>query len=122
MPSRTEWIAGVSAKGYRLPIDRVNRVRAHAGLPPLPDPKPVPRPVQRPRLPQKPREQVLAEAFPCIHRGEQVRTVECKLCGGHVDPVPVYRCAILGECVLRRTKSGKDLTDCGRCEQRREAN
>lgn len=36
--------------------------------------------------------------FSCIHRGRQTRAPECELCGGRVGEIPVYACALFGEC------------------------
>lgn len=120
MPSKSEWIAGETLRGVKLPLGRVNKTREHYALPPLPAPQPSQRlPISVKRPPAKSREQTLAETYACIHRGEQTRTIECKLCGGRVDPVPVYACTLHGECTLRRTKAGKEIS-CSRCDDRRE--
>ncbi len=36
MPTRSEWEAGETRAGRKLPVARVNRFRASRGLPPLP--------------------------------------------------------------------------------------
>lgn len=41
-----------------------------------------------------------ARTFDCLHRGPKLRDQDCKLCGGKTKQVPVYSCAIHGECSL----------------------
>lgn len=38
----------------------------------------------------------------CIHRGEEVRKIECEVCGKRGREESVYYCAIYGECTERR--------------------
>lgn len=38
--------------------------------------------------------------FNCLHRGQTLRSQECKLCGGRTKQVPIYKCALHGQCSL----------------------
>lgn len=62
----------------------------------------------------------LSDVLPCVHRGNEVRTVTCKLCGGGEKEVSVFACALFEECTLRRTKSGQDFKTCLGCSDRQE--
>ncbi len=61
-------------------------------------------------------------SLPCVHRGSAVRTIKCELCGGNKRIVPVYSCALHGECALSRTKSGSrgEVRQCLSCKDRTE--
>ena len=48
---------------------------------------------------------------PCIHRGEQTRTVECESCKGSVK-VKVFACDEYGECTLKLPAVGKVCYGC----------
>lgn len=67
--------------------------------------------------------------FTCIHRTAQVRTEECALCGGRVGDVPVYGCALHGECTVSAhgiRRGGQSTTPkvevCIACEDRISVN
>ena len=45
----------------------------------------------------------------CVHRGEALRKMEGKCCGGR-QIVDVFACSIHGECTHRNTKAGDDKT------------
>lgn len=61
-----------------------------------------------------------AAGIPCPHRGDQVREAACQLCGGGTKFVPIYACALYGECALARTKSGRtgEVRQCLDCRDR----
>jgi len=44
----------------------------------------------------------------CPHRGEQVRTMTSDLCGTRGHNLPVYSCAVHGECTHRQVCKGQD--------------
>lgn len=44
-----------------------------------------------------------ADDLPCKHRGEQITTVPCGLCGGKDRAVPVYRCDVFALAVIEPT-------------------
>lgn len=48
----------------------------------------------------------------CVHRGDQVRTQQCKTCSGNVS-IKVFACALHGECELANKL--KDVKRCGSC-------
>lgn len=37
---------------------------------------------------------------PCVHRGGRIRDAICQTCGSKWRPIPVYHCAVHGECVV----------------------
>ena len=66
--------------------------------------------------------QQFIELPPCRHRGEEpVEHVECELCGGRTQQVPIYGCAIFGKCTPRRygsrTEIMRTMPSCVRCEK-----
>jgi len=44
----------------------------------------------------------------CPHRGEQLRTMTSDLCGTRGHNLPVYSCAVHGECTHRQVCKGQD--------------
>lgn len=42
----------------------------------------------------------------CVYRGVQTGERECKLCGRHGQPEPVYACQIHGSCTVRKYRNG----------------
>jgi hypothetical protein len=50
----------------------------------------------------------------CVHRGDELRRVECKPCGGKTQ-LKVFACAIHGECALSEKAAVKC---CGNCTDR----
>lgn len=58
----------------------------------------------------------------CVHRGEVLGERECETCGQRGRPVPLYACALHGQCVLRvySTVPSKMAGDqvCSRCPDR----
>lgn len=62
------------------------------------------------------------ELPPCRHRGhEPLEHVECELCGGRTEHLPVYACAQLGKCTARRygtrTEVMRTMPACIRCDK-----
>jgi len=52
--------------------------------------------------------QVVAPIKSCPHRGDQVRTMTSDLCGTRGHNLPVYSCAVYGECTHRQVCKGQD--------------
>ena len=44
----------------------------------------------------------------CTHRGDQLRTMTSDLCGTRGHDLPVYSCAVYGECTHRQVCKGQD--------------
>lgn len=59
-----------------------------------------------------------AADFPCVHRGEQIATEECELCGRKGEMFAVHACALHGRCSIG-TRS-KHLEACVACDDRQE--
>ena len=61
----------------------------------------------------------LLEVLPCVHRGNQLMSVKCELCGGRERWEPLFSCGVFDECVLRRYKAGRGgAKSCLTCESR----
>lgn len=60
----------------------------------------------------KPKASQKAEA--CVHGGEVVRSVRCRVCSRQSESRPVYRCGLYGECMDRANEH--DLAACSRCD------
>jgi len=61
----------------------------------------------------------LVESQYCRHRGPVIRTLPCELCGATVakgQQVPVYHCALHGECATIRFRQLGQPRICGTCE------
>lgn len=69
----------------------------------------------------EPPAQVVEPDFSCIHRGPELRTEQCKLCGGRDFAASVHSCTIYGECTVHahglKNEAGK-LSVCVACESR----
>lgn len=68
-----------------------------------------------------PDQKPFAELPPCRHRSvEQIDSVECELCGGRTEWVPVFSCAVFGRCTTRRygsrTAAMRSMPACIRCD------
>jgi hypothetical protein len=46
----------------------------------------------------------------CGHRGEQIRTMTSDICGSRGQDLPVYSCAVHGECTHRQVCKGQDAS------------
>ena len=58
-----------------------------------------------------------AAAISCTHRGDLIRNQECKPCQAHgQSPVPVFGCAIHGECTLNNTSIHPRIKACATCQ------
>lgn len=58
----------------------------------------------------------------CSHRGEQLRTAKCRTCGNRNEQVPIYRCAVYGECSIhmrdiKKADSIERVGVCAGCER-----
>ena len=58
----------------------------------------------------------------CRHRGvDPLEYVECELCGGRTQQVPIYVCALFGKCTPRRygsrTEIMRTMPSCAGCDQ-----
>lgn len=102
----------MTARGVKLPLNRVNKMREHCGLPPLPTPQRLPIPVQK-KTPKP-------VSITCIHRGEAVREDTANLCGMRGKQTTIYACAIHGECSLRRYCTRQTVRTCITCDDRQE--
>lgn len=78
------------------------------------------RPPKFVRTGREPRERPLpAHLVACAHRGEKVREVPCLLCGERDQIVPVFACAVHGECTLRHSgRPRQKLANCLGCRER----
>lgn len=107
-------------RGERGTVEVCNHMRAGWGLPPLPADHQIPAPPPTAAPPEEP--------FPCVHRGEHLRSLGLKLLCGCDQRV--YRCGLLGDCVryrppqlktgakLRAAISAQGLAICADCERR----
>ena len=59
-----------------------------------------------------------SSSMECIHRGQEVRTEQCKSCGGNVQ-IKVFACALHGTCTLSRKVTG--ATMCSGCPDRQQS-
>jgi hypothetical protein len=64
----------------------------------------------------------IAELPACRHRGaEPLEFVDCELCGGRNERVPLYSCAYFGKCAPRRygtrTEIMRQMPSCIRCDK-----
>lgn len=71
----------------------------------------------------KPRDNAGLQPEPCIYRGEQLRTEECRPCAarGNETTVSVLKCEVHNECTLRPHKlavRGKMIPNCLQCDER----
>jgi hypothetical protein len=60
----------------------------------------------------------VAASLDCIHRGKEVRRVECATCAGGKTKIKVFSCAIHGECALARVDG---VRGCSGCRDRQAA-
>jgi len=51
----------------------------------------------------------------CPHRGEQVRTETCHVCGSRGDQVPIHKCDLFGECSPKLHHIGQAERVCATC-------
>lgn len=59
--------------------------------------------------------------LPCVHRGQELRTVTCNVCGDRGALAPVFDCEIHGACIRAETKnSNAPKQHCLTCEDRSE--
>jgi hypothetical protein len=66
--------------------------------------------------------QLFAELPACRHRGtEPLEFVDCELCGGRNERVPLYSCDCFGKCTPRRygtrTEIMRQMPSCIRCDK-----
>ena len=66
--------------------------------------------------------QPFADLPACRHRAiEPLEMVECELCGGRTQQIPIFACAIFGKCTPRRYGSRNEIMrtmpSCLRCER-----
>ena len=58
--------------------------------------------------------------IPCINRGTQTGTVNCKTCGGQ-KKVLIFQCKLFGECSIQRIKENQiEPKPCIICKDREE--
>lgn len=68
-----------------------------------------------PPRPSEPPPAAADDPLACRHRGGQVRSVPCELCGQHGRQEAVYACRRHGECTRSRYQSGSSLACCLGC-------
>ena len=99
-------------RGEAGSVAACNHMRAGWGLPPLPADWEIKRP-----CPDQPPATAVVPGSDCPHRSaEPVREIPNTGCGCNGKTLPVFACALHGECTPRRVNSGLDVLACWDCQ------